>query len=72
MDSAQGSDLAPIFVNMSRNEKKTLEIKPPLQPSLVTIVYFTLLLGYFSGFSGFYLAWKFVYAWLFPGVEEVP
>ena len=33
---------------------------------------FTLILGYFSGFSGFYLAWIFVYTWLFPGVEEVP
>ena len=28
---------------------------------------FTLLLGYFSGFSGFYLAWIFVYTWLFHG-----
>jgi hypothetical protein len=34
--------------------------------------YFTLILGYFYGFSGFYLAWIFVYTWLFPGVEEVP
>ena len=33
---------------------------------------FTLLLGYFSGFSDFYLAWIFVYTWLFPGVEAVP
>jgi len=31
-----------------------------------------LILGYFSGFSGFYLAWISVYTWLFPGVEEVP
>jgi hypothetical protein len=31
---------------------------------------FTLILGYFYGFSGFYLAWIFVYTWFFPGVEE--
>ncbi|MCP3900973.1 MAG: hypothetical protein GY707_14810, partial [Desulfobacteraceae bacterium] len=33
-------------------------------------IFFTLLLGYFSGFSGFYLVWIFVYTWIFPGVEE--
>ena len=41
-------------------------------PNYRVVRFFTLLLGYFSGFLGFYLAWIFVYTWLFPWVEEVP